>query len=421
MGTRIVKDKIKNISKVYSGATPSTNNDEYWNGDILWITPYDLSRLTSQYFDDTERKITNEGLKSCSTHLLPAGSLVMSSRAPIGYLSISKKEFTTNQGCKSLVFYEKYDPLYFYYNIQTHIDNLKRLGEGTTFAEISKNYLEEYELTFPESKTEQQKIASILNTTDTAIFQTEHLIAKYKRIHKGLMHDLLTFGIDAKGSVRNPQTHRFEIKNNLLVPIEWNVKQIIKTTYLKARIGWQGLKASEFQTEGPYLVTGTDFTDGEINWESCYHVSEERFLEAKYIHLLNGDLVITKDGTIGKTAMITNCPEKAVLNSGVFVMRCKDGSYLNKFMFYVLNSQIFKDFLFRTQGGSTIIHLYQREFEKFCFPCPQVDEQKKIIEILDNSENNIKNEASKLKKLIAIKKGLMNDLLTKHVEVKGVQ
>src|SRR5258708_380739 len=94
----------------------------------------------------------------------------------------------------------------------------------------------------------------------------------------------------------------------------WPRTTIAESAYLRGRIGWQGLKASEFVEEGPYLVTGTDFSGGRINWADCYHVSESRYAEAEYIHLKNEDVLITKDGTIGKVALVNDCPEKAVLN-----------------------------------------------------------------------------------------------------------
>jgi type I restriction enzyme S subunit len=309
------------------------------------------------------------------------------------------------------------DTEYLYYALLNIEQFIQGSGQAGTQKNLNTGIVENYELFFPKTKKEQTKIAQILSSIDKSIEKTESLIAKYQRIKTGLMHDLLTKGIDKNGIIRNEKSYKFKAINRLKVPKEWDIKQIISTTYLKAWIGWQGLKAIEFIEDGPYLVTGTDFKDGEINWDTCYHVSEERYREAEYIHLQNGDLVITKDGTIGKTAIIKNCPMKAVLNSGVFVLRCNDGSYLNEFLYYILNSNYFFDFLFQTQGGSTINHLYQREFEKFFFPCPSINEQRKILSVLVKINENHKNEQNKLSKLIAIKNGVMQDLLTGKVKL----
>jgi len=193
-----------------------------------------------------------------------------------------------------------------------------------------------------------------------------------------------------------------------------------QSTYIKGRIGWQGLKASEFLEEGPYLVTGTDFLNGDVIWDTCYHISESRFKEASYIHLQNDDLLITKDGTIGKVAYVKNCPSKAVLNSGIFLVRCIDNSYLHKFLFYVLNSEHFIKFLLDNQGGSTIKHLYQRSFVKFSFNAPiDLNEQKKITEILSELDKGILQTEQLITKYKNIKRGLMQDLLTFGIDENG--
>ncbi len=199
----------------------------------------------------------------------------------------------------------------------------------------------------------------------------------------------------------------------------WDKITIARSSYLKGRIGWQGLRASEFIEEGPYLVTGTNFLGGKIRWDSCYHVSEARFAEAEYIHLKDGDVLITKDGTIGKVALVDNCPDKAVLNSGIFLLRCKDGSYEHRFMYHVLCSHLFRKFLEDNLAGSTIQHLYQNVFEKFSFPIPRQEEQTKIAEVLSTVDRAIEQAEALIAKQQRIKTGLMQDLLTKGIDEHG--
>jgi len=186
----------------------------------------------------------------------------------------------------------------------------------------------------------------------------------------------------------------------------WPTTTISKSAYLRGRIGWQGLKASEFLEEGPFLVTGADFTDGRINWDSCYHVSESRYAEADYIHLKNDDVVITKDGTIGKVALVQGCPEKAVLNSGVFLLRCNDNSFQHRYIFHLLKSNTFRKFLDDNLAGSTIQHLYQHIFKTFEFPLPDLHEQTKIVEILSTVDRAIEQTGAVIAKQQSIKTGL---------------
>jgi type I restriction enzyme, S subunit len=199
----------------------------------------------------------------------------------------------------------------------------------------------------------------------------------------------------------------------------WPTTTISKSAYLRGRIGWQGLKASEFLEEGPFLVTGTDFTDGRINWDSCYHVSESRYAEADYIHLKNDDVVITKDGTIGKVALVQDCPEKAVLNSGVFLLRCNDNSFQHRYIFHLLKSNTFRKFLDDNLAGSTIQHLYQHIFKTFEFPLPDLREQTKIAEILSTVDRGIEQTDALIAKQQRIKTGLMQDLLTRGIDEHG--
>ena len=206
--------------------------------------------------------------------------------------------------------------------------------------------------------------------------------------------------------------------SDLVNPV-WPTTTIRASSYLKGRIGWQGLRAEEFLDYGPYLITGTDFQNGSINWSSCYHVTEARFQEGAYIHVRDGDLLITKDGTIGKVAYITNCPEKAVLNSGVFLLRCADRSYNHRFLYHLLRSSVFDEFLRLNLAGSTINHLYQNVFERFSFPTPGPEIQEGIAAVLDTIDGQIEQTETLIAKYQQIKAGLMHDLFTRGVTPDG--
>lgn len=185
---------------------------------------------------------------------------------------------------------------------------------------------------------------------------------------------------------------------------------------LRARIGWQGLRADEFLDYGPYLVTGTDLVNGKVNWDTCYHVTEERYKQDTGIQLHENDLLVTKDGTIGKTAIVQNCPEKTTLNSGVFVVRAINKSVVPEYLYYVLDSRNFDIFLANTLTGSTIKHLNQEHFYKFKFDAPEdTKEQAKIAEVLATVDEAIDATRRVIEKYKAVKAGLMHDIF--EVEV----
>ena len=167
------------------------------------------------------------------------------------------------------------------------------------------------------------------------------------------------------------------------IPQEWDISKIKFTTQLNGRIGWQGLTSAEYKEEGPYLITGTDFHNGTINFETAVHIDEKRWSEASQIQVENGDLLITKDGTVGKVAIISGLDDKASLNSGV--LRIQTINEIDrKFLYYVLLSDEFwMWFNYTNSGASTILHLYQNVFDEFTFTFPQKNEQQKIADFLD--------------------------------------
>lgn len=185
------------IGEVISGGTPSTKNTDFWDGNIPFVTPNDLSVNEGAYITSTERYITVLGISKSSAIELPEGTLIISSRAPIGYLAIASFNCVTNQGCKSVVFDSKQDPLFHYYNFQRYVNKMKSLGSGTTFAEISKKDVEKLKVSYP-LKDEQIEIAKRLSSIDSTIQKEEAILEKYKNIKTGLMARLLTPPEDAE-------------------------------------------------------------------------------------------------------------------------------------------------------------------------------------------------------------------------------
>ena len=198
------------------------------------------------------------------------------------------------------------------------------------------------------------------------------------------------------------------------IPEGWEVKNIIKTSNLKARIGWQGLTTAEYLNNGDYLlITGTDFDNGKINWQSCFYVEKKRYDQDTNIQLKNGDVLITKDGTIGKVAYIDKLPKPTTLNSGVFVVRPLNEAYNTKYFYYLLQSNIFISFLNKLKAGSTIVHLYQKDLSNFDYIIPSdIQEQEKIAEVLGDVDSLIDKTQQLIDKKKALKTAAMQKLLT---------
>ena len=167
------RKKIGEIAEIVNGATPSTSDSSNYNGEIVWITPKDLSSQQSKFTYYGERSITQKGFNSCNTTLVPINSILLSSRAPIGLLSIAKVELCTNQGFKVIVPFEEKMSSYLYYYLQSQIDVIQHLGAGTTFKEVSKNTLSEFSVICPTTDI-LEKWGNFINP----IFEKQFEIAK---------------------------------------------------------------------------------------------------------------------------------------------------------------------------------------------------------------------------------------------------
>lgn len=170
--------KIKEITEIVNGSTPSTTNNNYWNGNIIWLTPKDLTNFSKRYIYYGHATITQSGYSSCSTKLVPQGTILLSSRAPIGYLAIAGRELCTNQGFKSLICKnDKINNLYLYYWLSTRVDYLQSISSGATFKELSKDTLENVEIDLPNLSI-QQHIVNTIGSVDDLIENYQSQIDK---------------------------------------------------------------------------------------------------------------------------------------------------------------------------------------------------------------------------------------------------
>lgn len=287
------------------------------------------------------------------------------------------------------------EPLYLGYLLNVPIIQNQKAskGQGDAVVHISSSQLENISIPLPSTIEEQTIIATALSDADNWINSLGQLIAKKQLIKQGALRELLQ-------------------------PNEsWKIVNLSQNFTLKARIGWQGLTTAEYLKSGDYgLVTGTDFKKGFIDWDNCVFVEKIRFDQDKNIQLKEKDVLVTKDGTIGKVAFIDHLPKPTTLNSGVFVVRPKN-DFNNQFLYYILMSFYFDKFLEKITAGSTIVHLYQKDFMHFNFPAPSLLEQTRIANILSDMDVEITALEQKLEKAKEVKLGMMQELLTGRIRL----
>jgi type I restriction enzyme, S subunit len=199
-----------------------------------------------------------------------------------------------------------------------------------------------------------------------------------------------------------------------MTPKAWRRQLAEQCVTARGRVGWKGLSKEEFTTEGPYLVTGIHFLPtGRVDWGACFRIPQWRYDESPEVMLQPGDVLVTKDGTIGKVALVDALPGPAALNSHLYAVRPIDGNLAPRFIYYALQSREFREFVGLNAAGSTIVGLPWKVFRRFEFPVPPVGEQKKIAAILSSVDESIEATQAVIDQLQVVKKAMMAELLTR--------
>lgn len=387
--------RIGDLGNVIRGASPRPKGDKrYYGGDIPRLMVEDVTR-DGKFVTPQVDFLTRDGAKL--SRPCKAGTLTIVCSGTVGVPSFLNVDACIHDGFLAVVgINERYDPDYLYHQINKLRAKLDSAAtHGGVFTNLTTTGVKDFPIAIPRSKDEQKSIANALSDTDVLISSLEQLIEKKRQIKYGAMQQLLT-----------PQH-------------DWIELRLGDSAQLKARIGWQGLTTSEYLDSGDYhLVTGTEFSDGFIDWENCHYVDKIRYDQDRYIQLRINDILVTKDGTIGKVAFVDNLPAPATLNSGVFVIRPLANAFHPKFFYYLLMSPVFSEFLSKLSAGSTISHLYQKDFVRFSFFVPPTEQQQDYIaSALMDMDRDIHAAEARLTQIRQIKQGMTQELLTGRIRL----
>jgi type I restriction enzyme, S subunit len=390
--------QIKSLSKITSEigdgihSTPIySNNGEYYfiNGNNIQNGYICLTKETKQ----SDLSEFNKYKKNLNSR-----TILLSINGTIGNVAFyANEKIFLGKSAAYLNVEGSFSKRFTYYCLQT--ETVKRFFTdgltGTTIKNLGLGTIRNTPIAIPPTKAEQEAIACTLSDIDALIESLDRLLTKKRQIKQGAMQELL------------------RSKDG------WIEKKLGKTATLKARIGWQGLTTAEYLDLGDFhLVTGTEFKNGFIDWNNCHFVEESRYKQDKNIQLKVDDVLVTKDGTIGKVAIVDCLKNPATLNSGVFVIRSVDNSFHPKFFYYLLCSNLFNEFLIQLSAGSTINHLYQKDFINFVYQVPKtLEEQIEIANILSDMDAEIGSIYAKLAKTRQLKQGMMHELLTGRIRL----
>ncbi|WP_455097281.1 restriction endonuclease subunit S [Prevotella jejuni] len=300
--------------------------------------------------------------------------------------------------------------------------NLSSLGyfwsivSQISIAHLTKEKLSNSPVVLPPI-TEQVAIATYLDTHCAKIDNLISIQQKRIALLQELKQSVITHAV-TKGLNPNVEMKRSGVEWIGDVPKHWKVCKLKSYCSLKGRIGWNGLRSEEFEKESyAYLVTGQDFVSSDIEWGKCYQINKIRYDEDPCIQLENGDLLITKDGTIGKIAKVSNMDKPACLNSGIFVLKQKSHNQFEQgYLYWALFSNLLKDFNSYTSTGTTILHLYQNIFENMPLVVPSKKEQQEISNYLDSKtmriDTSISNAQHQIDLLQEYKQSLITEVVT---------
>ncbi len=355
--------KIKDIGTIISGATPKTNIAEYWDGHILWATPKDLSDLDTPYLIDTERKITKVGYQSCSTQLIPKGSILFSSRAPIGLIAIATTEVCTNQGFKSIVLNPEFDSLYVYYLLRFNTSRLKALGTGSTFLELSKTKFENFDVVCHEYK-DQIRIGKLLFSVETLIKQRKESIALLDEFLRSTF--LKMFGDPAKNGNNFPTG-------------------TIRDLVLDVKYGTS--KSSTADGKYPYLRMNNITFAGLMDYSDLKYIDISDSEKEKYV-VKRGDLLFNRTNSkelVGKTAVYERREEMVIAG---YLIRVRTNAKGNPYYLWgYLNSDHGKKTL--SSMCKTIVgmaNINAQELQNIKIMIPPIQTQNRFAYIVEKTE-----------------------------------
>ncbi len=361
--------KLGEVCEIVNGGTPDTKLKEYWDGNNLWITPKDMGKLDNLFVDETERKITDAGLKNSSAKLLLPYSIILSSRAPIGYLAINKKPISTNQGCKGIVPSKNINYLFLYYFLKNSVKLLNDLGSGTTFKELSGSKLAEIEIPLPPLAT-QKHIVSILD-------KSFEIISKVKEnTEKNLKN--------AKEFFENHLQSIFENKGK-----DWEEKTLGEVCLV---IAGQSPEGKYYNNTG----NGLPFYQGKKEYGEKYIGKPTTWTTKTTKEAEKGDILMSVRAPVGPINFST---QKICIGRGLASIRA--GKLIDKeFLFsFLLNHE--KKIVGNT--GAVFNSINKNQIENIKIYLPSLSEQLTILKKLDAL-------SAETKKLEAIYQQKLNDL-----------
>ena len=342
---------LGNACEIVNGSTPKSGTPEYWGGEICWITPADLGVLDSPEIRSSARSITRSGYESCSTALVPEGSVILSSRAPIGHLGIATIPLCTNQGCKSFVPSDDVDSAFLYYTLLESVDDLRSLGSGATFAEVSKRKLSAFPIALP-PLAEQRRIVAEL----------EARLAAAERARRAAFSQLNALEAMPAALLRNVFERDATIKS-------WRRVEISKICEV---VMGQSPPSETYRT----TPEGLPFFQGKADFGQDHPTTRIWCVEPRKI-ALPGDILISVRAPVGPTNI---ADMECCIGRGLAAIRSLGDTDLGFVHFFL---KAFESDIAAIGTGSTFQAISGKQLRALSIPLPPIEEQRAIVAELE--------------------------------------
>lgn len=401
--------RAKNIFRLVTGATPKSDMIENWGNDVTWVTPMDFK---SKYLSFSTRSLSWNGYNSCGTTLVPQGSIVISCRAPIGSVALSKVELCFNQGCKALV--KRQSDIvenYFYYYFAVNETSLNLFGRGTTFLELSSTALNDFPLPYP-PLAEQEAIANYLDIQvekiEKLIAEQKQAIESWKSYKQSLITETVTKGL-------NPNVEMKESGFEWIgeIPKEWEVVPLKKVCVYQEG---PGIMSVDFEDSGIPLIRISGMKGNTVSLNGCNYLNPEK-VKQKWEHfkLDLGDILISASASTGIVATVDKNTVGCIPYTGL--IRFKAGSKItNSYLKYFIESDIYTEQINIQKTGTTIHHYGPSHLGKVKFVLPPFNEQEAIAKFLDAKvqkiDEAIEDKETLIKQLEVYKQSLIYEYVT---------
>ena len=357
----MAKYKLGDICEIVSGSTPKTGIDEYWDGDVKWITPAELNDDT-YIINDSVRKITELAVKKTGLSPFPEGTVILSSRAPIGKVAIAGCKMYCNQGFKNLICSEKIKNKYLYWFLKSNTDYLKSLGRGATFKEISKGIVSEIEINVPEIRKQVETVAILEKVSEVIALRKQEL-----------------------GALDNLIKARFV---EMFGDQEYEKKRLIELIQEGAGLSYGIVVPGDNVKDGIPMIRPSDFKNGSLSLDNVYRVASEIECKYKKTRLFGDEILVQVIGQPGQVMLSNERCKGMNVTRNLAVIRIDKDKANRLFISHYLSTEEAQFFMFGSTNQSTLKQLPLNKLKELPIPIVPVSKQNQFADFVNQVDKS---------------------------------